>query len=735
MVAIIDGMARGASGGEGGENKSAELYAQTLLWLARLLAHSGGSRSHLARHERQKMAAAVKAAPSQEGLCRGLAALFRRLGYEEPLWRDAPGETELPLVALIPGVGFRHVRGRSADGAWLAEGPTGRERIHTWPPGVLFTAAHALQAPEAARTARAMFMDAFRRNPGWIYQAALASVLASVLVLGTSLYSLQVYDRVLSSGAMQTLIVLTIGVAIAVTVELAVKVARSVIVDRATSEIDHQCAHGVFARLLAVRFDQRPGSVGTLASQVRSYEAIRGFAMSLILFLTMDGPFALFFLFVIYLLGGPMVAAVPLLCLVLSVGTGLIFKRRIERNATTQASVGNRRNGLLVEAIEGAESIKATGVSWRVLGQWNELSRQNIDESMEIKHLNDLSAYLAAALQQISYIGLVAAGAWVAVTSTEVTQGAIVACSILSGRVLTPMSMVPGLLVQWAHAKVALDSLEKLFALEVDNHGVDSPLVPERIAGRLEVQDVEFVYPGQIKAVAIARLVLQPGEKIAILGPIGAGKSTLLRLLGGLAKPRRGQVLLDGMDIHQIAAEHRAEHLGYLPQQVGLLCGTLRDNLLAGLPAVSDERLLAACEATGLSQLIAGRSEGLDIPIAEGGGGLSGGQKQLLAVTRLLLSQPAMWLLDEPTAAMDEGTEARCLAALRSAIRPEQTLVLVTHKAQLLGLVDRIIVLTPAGIAIDGPRDEVLAQLRKPPGPVGAPPPAPVVVRPKEAQP
>lgn len=731
---LIDVDVRGDARAAAAREAVGECCAESLAWLADLLGReSRRKNAPLARRERRQMAEALRADPSPAALGNSLLVLFRRLGFEGAIWLRAPDVTDLPMVAIIPAQGYRYVRARGADGVWIVEGAQGAERIEVWPDNTMFTAAHARPVLEEARTARALFLRIFREEPGWIVHASLASVVASALMLATSLYSLQVYDRVIGSGAISTLIVLTVGVCIAILIELVVKAARASIVDRAAAEIDHKCSHGVFARLLSVRLDQRPGAVGTLAAQVRGYETIRAFATSLVLFLATDGPFAFFFLFVIYLIGGPVVAGVPLVFLIVTASVGFYFKRRIEKYAQGQAMAGNLRQGLLVEAIEGAESVKATGTGWRLLGRWNTLSRQSMDEGLEIKRMNDMSTYLAAMLQQISYVGLVGAGAWIAATSTDITMGGLIACSILSGRVLTPINAIPGLLVQWAHTKVALANLEKLFDLESDNYGVASPLSPEGLSGRIEVADVKFVYPGQVTAVSLPRLVIEAGEKVAILGPVGAGKSSLLRLLGGLTRAQRGQVLIDGLDVQQIAAERRAELIGYLPQQVSLFAGTLRENLLAGVPALAEAELLAGCEATGLKAVIAGRAEGLDLPIMEGGGGLSGGQKQLVGVTRLLLAQPSLWLLDEPTAAMDEGTEARCLHALKRTIRPEHTMVLVTHKAQLLGLVQRVIVLTPQGIVMDGPRDEVLARLRAQQPGAGAAPIRPVVVHPAGA--
>lgn len=688
-------------------------YAQSLEWLAERLAQGAPrkGRQH-SRHDVKKMAGALAASPSITVAGKVLKALLDRLGFESGISFRAVEDSDLPAVALVPDCGYRYIRARGDDGKWVVDGPSGVERSEAWPDGTLFVPVLARAVDSDSLSARSLFIEIVRRNTSWIAWAGFASLTASVLMLGTSLYSMQVYDRVIGSSAVSTLIVLTVGVGIAILVELLVKEARARVVDKAAAEVDRECAYGVFSKLLAVRIDQMPGTVGTLAGQVRSYESVRAFAMAFVLFVTTDGPFAFFFLIVAYLIGGGAVAAVPLIFLVITVCVGLLFKRRIERSAQRQSVSGNLRQGLLVEVISGAESIKATGMDWRLLGRWNTLSHQSMEESLEVKHLNDMSTHVLATLQQIAYVGLVAVGAWVAITSKDLTSGGIIACSILSGRILTPINAIPGLLVQWAHAKAALANLDRLFELQGDNHDVLHPLRPERLDGRIEMRDVQFAYTGQPFPMSVRHLRIEAGEKVALFGPIGSGKSTLLRLICGLVRPQRGAVLVNDLDTQHISAERRAELIGYLPQQVYLFGGTLRENLLAGLPNLSEAALLVGCEATGLKAFIASHPEGLDRRIEEGGGGLSGGQRQLIGITRLLLAKPQMWLLDEPTAAMDGATENQCLSALLSTIRPEQTLVLVTHKPKLLSLVQRIIVVTAEGVAMDGPRDQIIAQLQ-----------------------
>jgi len=558
-----------------------------------------------------------------------------------------------------------------------------------------------------------LFRNALVARKGIFVQAAAASLLANTLALAAALYSMQVYDRVIPTQGIPTLLVLTVGVLIAIVLELVVKFARAHVLEAGVKGMDLELSHAIFARLLGIRMDQFPASVGTLSAQLRSYEMIRRFASSATLYLVVDTPFALIFLAVIALLAGVKMAAIPVVFFALALTIGMFYRRRVARHAESSNAAANRKLGLLVETVESAESIKAAGAGARQLERWNALSRQAVDDDVQIQRYSEQATYLAAFMQQASYILLVAIGAWIASTSTDLTMGGLIACAILSGRVLGPIAALPGLIVQWAHARSALDSLEKVFALQGDNHAVARPLTPEQIHGEWRIENLKFAYPGRPRPLSLPLTLIRPGEKVAILGPIGAGKSTLLKIMAGLFAPGEGQVLLDGLDIQQIDRAHLSARLGYLPQEVKLLAGSLRDNLMVGLGDVGEAALLDASRGIGLDQLIASHPQGLDMPIFEGGKGVSGGQKQLIALTRLLLSRPAAWLLDEPTAAMDEATEQKSLAALRQAIAPAQTLILVTHKPVLLGLVDRFIVLLPGGGVIDGPKAAVLDRLRQ----------------------
>ena len=294
----------------------------------------------------------------------------------------------------------------------------------------------------------------------------------------------------------------------------------------------------------------------------------------------------------------------------------------------------------------------------------------------------------------------------------DMTMGGLIACSILGGRVLAPVMSIPNLLVQYSHAKAARGMIESIFALEQDNHGVNYPLSPTKIRGHYQVDDMVFNYVGNDRpAVTIKKLVIKPGERIAILGPIGSGKSTLLKLLSGLYAPTSGRILLDGLDIQQISRESLSEQVGYLQQDHRLFQGTLRENLLIGMPAPNDDVLHEALQKTGLINLVANHSSGLDLPISEGGTRFIRGQKQLVAFTRLLLTKPSVLLIDEPTASMDNRQEQRCIQVLRDELQQGQTLVVSTHKTALLDLVDRIIIMDNHQIVMDGAKEAVLKQL------------------------
>jgi ATP-binding cassette subfamily C protein LapB len=488
------------------------------------------------------------------------------------------------------------------------------------------------------------------------------------------------------------------------------KWARSKVMDRAVVGLDSRLGRDIFERLLSVRLDQMPASVGSLASQLRGYEQVRNFYTASTLFALVDVPAALIFLVLIAWIASPWVALVPLVMATVALLVGLGFRRRVRRLATEGQREGNMKTGMLVETVEGAETIKATHGGWFFLSKWIDLCTKTIQNDLKMRHTNDSLQYFMASMQQFSFVLLISLGA-VLVIDGVVTMGGLIACSILGGRVLSAVMMVPNLMVQHAHARVAIDGVEGLYKLESETTPGVQALTPSALYGQYVVSDVQFAYGKSPPAVQVKQLMVAQGERIGILGTVGSGKSTLLRVMAGMYRPTQGRVLIDGLDVSHVARESMSRHVSYVQQDHRLFEGTLRQNLLVGLPNPGDDAVKAAMAQTGLLDLVAGHPMGLDLPISEGGRGLSGGQKQLLVFTRLVLSKPKVMLLDEPTASMDGGTEARCLNALRSPDLASATLVLVTHKPSMLSVVSRVLVMSKGQIVMDGPRDAVLAQL------------------------
>ena len=639
-------------------------------------------------------------------------------------WLEAPDAARVPALVYA-----RHgeqvgqwgvLRGQNAQGQWVSEwwdSATQRWQEHADP--ALSDHAFAtlkLSRPYVASKSQVyqLIRDEIASHRKLLREAVLGGLMINVVALATSFYSMQVYDRVIPTSAAQTLLVLTLGVLAAIVFELVAKRVRSGLYERLIDEVDQRLSRTIYLRFLSIRLDQLPQSVGGLAAQMRGYETVRGFFTSITTNYLVDMPFALVFLLIIALIGG-WLALIPLTFFVLCVVVGLYYRKQVDAFAGKSNAASNQKTGLLVETIEGAESIKSGQGGWRMLSQWMKTTDEARDVDLQMRNISEHSQHLAAALQQVSYTLMIAAGALL-VSHGDMTMGGLIACSILSGRVLTPVSMIPGQLVQWAHTKAALQGLDRLWALQDDHYGQEQPIVLSSLRGDYRFEGVVASY-GTKKALALPSLSIRPGEKVGVLGPIGAGKTTLLRLLSGMYKPQEGRILLDDIDLGHLSKPVLAEHMGYVQQEGRLFAGTLRDNLILGQLDPGDEPILAAARQTGLLQtVIAVHPKGLQQEIFEGGSGLSGGQRQLVNLTRAFLRQPTLWLLDEPTASMDRGLELQVTQALKAAIRPTDTLVLVTHKGEMLELVDRVIVIANQQVVLDGPKAQVLQKLQTPPG-------------------
>jgi ATP-binding cassette subfamily C protein LapB len=653
-----------------------------------------------------------------------LVLICQRMGLSKPKLVKQPDRAHLPMLCHTPELGWGLVVDRNPLGLWVVMIPKGPQPVEDaylknsvailrlGPTVDLGFGFGLFGKKDEKLTFFSHVQDALHLYRHELMEACIASAFIGFLALATSLFSMQVYDRVIPTRSEYTLVILSLGVLLCILIELAMKYARSHIMDYVIVGLDNRLSREIFNRLLQLRVDQIPASVGSLAGQMRGYEQVRGFYTASTLFTLIDLPLAVIFIVVIMLVASPWVAVVPLIFGGIALFIGFSIRKKIMGQAKEGAALSNMKTGLLVEAVEGIETIKAGSGGWKFLSRWIGVNGKTIESDLKMRGATESVGYLSATVQQISYAALVVAGSLV-VMQGHMTMGALIASSILSGRILAPIMAIPGLLVQHAHAQAALEGLEKLYTLKTDHHGTDRPLVPSQIHGHYALSDIKFAYGDNPPALVVPKLEIHPQERIAILGPIGAGKSTLLRLLSGLYHPQEGRVLLDNLDLAHINRQVVSQYVGYLQQDHRLFQGTLRENLLIGLPDPGDDALLTAMRRTGMDRFVASHPKGLDRAIMEGGKGLSGGQKQLVAFTRLVLCSPSVMLLDEPTATMDDEQERRCLQVLAQEAQTGKSMVIVTHKPSVLPLVTRIIVIAGNAIVLDGPRDAVLQQLQQ----------------------
>lgn len=636
-----------------------------------------------------------------------------------------PTRDDFPLLWVADdGTEALILRGITSSGQFISERADGSSKVV--PGSLLHTGcclslspgpAAVSSAEDTPRSAQQWFLHALLKRRRVFLDALVATFVVSMLGLGASFYSLQVYDRVIPMQAHSTLMALSIGVGIAVIFEFIIKQVRSLMVDRGCKAIEEELSDVFFGRMLDIRMEARPSSVGSFAAQVRQFELVRSFMTSSTVFLIADLPFCLLFVGVIAVIGG-MLATIPLVLLPLVMAASVWLNWRIRRLARAQLYDARQKNGLLIDAIDGIESVKAAGAEWKMMARWRELTASASSLELDTRHLSATSAHFAQFLQQLSYVAIIGVGAWMT-GQGMITMGALIACSILSNRALAPITQIATLVTQWQHAQEALKGLDEMMKLPVEHVPGKQAIIPATCAGELRLENAGFSFNDRLPALQPLNLRLGAGERVAIIGPVGSGKSTLIRLLSGLYRPNEGKVFLDGVDMALIAPEFLHEHIGYLPQDVRLLRGTLRDNLVLGLAPPADGEILRAAALTGLDRVIAAHPLGLDLPISEGGRGLSGGQRQLVGLTRLLIANPTILLLDEPTAAMDGDLEAAVMQQVFGGLPADTTLIVITHKASLLRMVSRIVVLDQGRVVLDGPRAEVLARLASH---VGSPP-------------
>lgn len=546
------------------------------------------------------------------------------------------------------------------------------------------------------------------------YRAALvAALLSNLLMLVTGLVTSVVFDKVIPNQAMVTLWALATASALSLGFDFVARQLRAWLIDHAGKKADLMMGSQLFHHSLGIRMEHRPTSAGAYAHQLGQVEQVREFFASATLSALSDLPFIVVFVAMTFVVGGPLgwvlMVAIPLL-----LGISLLIQRSLHSVMRDNMREMGDLHGLLVESVDGIEDLKAAGAQGRFLRRYEQGMAQAAQSSLRSRRMNSWTMSLSAVAQQAITMVMLVWGVYL-IDAKIITAGALIASVMFAGRALAPLQSVVQLTVRYQGARAAIRALEKLMSQPLDRDRHRSYVPAQQISGRIALRDVGFAYPAPAGAAAVpvlhqVNLSFVPGEHVAVLGRIGSGKSTILRIMAGLFVPTEGQVEVDGIDLRQLDPADYRLRVGFVAQDPRLFNGTLRENVLLDRPGADPRRLAEVAEVTGLARLIGSHPLGWDLPVGEAGALLSGGQRQLVALARSLITSPPIVLMDEPTSSMDAQSEQSFLAQLDHAAR-HCTLVMVTHRPAVLSRVSRIIVIDAGRVVLDGPRDEVIQSL------------------------
>ena len=547
-----------------------------------------------------------------------------------------------------------------------------------------------------------------RKNRSIYFKVGIAAVMINFFALVTALFTMTVYDRVVPNNATESLIGLTIGLVAVMIFDFILKALRAYFVDVAGARIDRDIGKSIFQQILDMRLDLGRSSTGGLAGLVREIETLRDFFASATLTALVDVPFILITLAVIWLIGGNIVW-IPLLMIPVVVLTALATNPMMRRLSAQTLGEALGKQAVLVETIGSLETVKSANAGDMLSGRWDTAVTAHAGASLRQRLVSTVSINIAGSAQMLAYTGVVVFGVF-AIAEQKLTMGGLIACSILAGRAVAPLGTIAQLLTRINAARTAYTQIDRMMQQPPEGP-TGAGLTLHNLEGAIEFRDVDFRYPNAPElALTGVNLRIAPGEHIALIGPIGSGKSTLARLLIGLYPPTSGLVLIDGTDLRQLAPKALRAKVGALFQDNVLLTGSIRDNIMLGRDDVDDDEMLRAARTSLAHEFISRMPNGYDLKLADRGEGLSGGQKQSIAMARALVGKPPVIVLDEPTSSVDTDTESRLMTNLRAEFEG-RTLILITHRPSLLALVDRVVVMAQGRIAMDGTTESINRQV------------------------
>ena len=567
------------------------------------------------------------------------------------------------------------------------------------------------RTPEVGKVAERHWFWGALIEQGPVYRDVIgAALLINLFALVMPLFSMNVYDRVVPNNATDTLWMLALGVSLVIGMDFVMRLLRGHFVDLASARIDVKLSALIMERVLGMRLEAKPASVGSFASNLRSFESVRDFIASATVTALIDFPFALIFLLVIAWISWPLVL-IPIIGLVVGLIYAYIIQHKMHELSETTYRASAQRNATLIESLTALETIKTQGAEGVVQNKWERTTAFLARTSAKLRLLSSSASNSASAITQVVNVLLVIAGVYL-IQEHLLTMGGLIAVTMLGGRAIAPLGQAVGLLMQFQNAQMSLSTLDKLMEQPVERPENAAFIHRPELQGEIEFRNVSFNYLGQGEA-ALQNISLRiaPGEHVVVIGRTGSGKTTLQKLMLGLYQPSDGVVRIDGIDLRQLDPADLRRNVGFVGQDATLFYGTLRENISIGAPYADDSAIVAAAEVAGLTQFVNRHPKGFDMLIGERGESLSGGQRQEVAIARAVLMDPPVLFFDEPTSAMDFSTEHGFKERLKR-FAANKTLVIVTHRTSLIELATRIIVVDDGRIVADGPREQVVEALQ-----------------------
>ena len=557
---------------------------------------------------------------------------------------------------------------------------------------------------------RDWFWAAIKRHKKIYYEVAVAAIVVNVLALASPLFTMNVYDRVIPNNAFPTLWVLAFGVFVAYFFDFLLKNLRSHFVDIAGRKADNIISASIFEQMLAMKMAARPPSVGVHAANLREFETLRDFFTSATIVAVIDFPFILLFILMIWLIAGP-VAIVPAVFVPLVIGVGMMLQKPLDKVVKESMKESAYKSGLIFETLSGLETIKGQAAEGHMQRKWEELTEKISLTSVKARGIASFGVNFAVFCSNLVSLGMVIYGAYL-IAEGDITMGALIAAVILSGRAMSPLASIAALLTKFSQSKESFQRLDELMRAPVERPANQTFISMPVMKGKIEFRDVVFRYPNQkTPALQSISFAIEQGEHFGVIGAVGSGKTTIERLIMNLYQPESGSIQIDGVDVRQIDPADLRRNIGVVQQTPYLFFGSVRENITLGHEAVPDSAVIRAAEMAGVMNFLRDSEAGLDTQVGERGENLSGGQRQAIAIARALLYDPPILLLDEPTASIDPGSERRLYNHLKDIIKGK-TILLITHKSAVLGLVDKLILMDRGRIVGQGPRDEVIQKLQ-----------------------